>query len=148
MRLTSLFLLGCCLCSFAARAQARESRVDLSCVTALELPTHGLLAARAPRSGTVHATIEIGPGGDISRINFASDSPTLEGEVRVALNLSRFSQHCAGRSVDFVFSFTLEDPPTDYILPPSTRFVPPNRFEFIFRRVKASVDPSSSKPKP
>lgn len=130
-------------CSSIAQAQKPESRVDLSCIGSLELPTHGLLAARAPHSGIVVATIKIGSGGALSKVKLAGDSPILEGEVRVALDNSSFTSRCAGRTLEFVFAFTLEDPPTDSILPPAARFLPPNRFEFVFRRVKPNLDSAS-----
>ena len=112
-------------------------------MSSLELPTHGLIAARAPRSGTVKAALQIGPGGALSNVEFTSDEPILEREVQVALNLSQFRKRCAGQRFEIVFSFELQDPPTDSILPPNVRFRPPNRFELVFRRVKPNFDPGS-----
>jgi hypothetical protein len=131
-------------------AQQQRSSSDLSCITSLELPTHGFLAARAPNSGIVHASVEIGPEGRLSKVQLTTDSSMsegLEGEVRVALGDSHFAQRCVGRTLRFVLSFKLEDPPTDSILPPTVRFVPPNRFDLVFRRLKSNLDPASQ-PKP
>ena len=55
------------------------------------------------------------------------------------MNLSQFAARCEDRTIEFVFAFKLEDPPTDHIVPPAVRFVPPNRFELIFRRIKPDL---------
>lgn len=65
----------------------------------------------------------------------------LRAEVEVALGLSRFDGKCDRHTVAFFFDFKLEDPPTDSVLPPAVRFVPPNRFDLVFRRVKPNNDP-------
>lgn len=88
---------------------------------------------------------KIGKKGQLSKLTLTGGNPGLRGEARVAMNLSRFAAKCQGRSLEFVFAFTLEDPPTDSIIPPGVRFVPPNRFELIFRRVKPIVDFAPSK---
>ncbi len=132
-------LTGLALCR-SMPAQSRDPMDGLRCVSSLELPTHGLFAARAPSSGTVSATFEVAPGGTVSKLQLSTEGPPhdeLGGEVRVALDGSRFAERCVGRHLTFVFSFTLQDdPPTDSILPPTVRFLPPNRFELVFRRVK------------
>ena len=122
-------------------AQPPSSSVDLSCVSSLELPTRGLLAAGAWSSGTILALGQIGKRGQLSKLQLRGGNRGLQGEVRVAMSLSQFNARCEGRTVEFAFAFTLEDPPTDNIVPPVVRFVPPNRFELIFRRVKPSYDP-------
>jgi hypothetical protein len=71
----------------------------------------------------------------------------LKGEVQVAMQLSRFASRCSGKEIKLVFMFTLTDPPVDSVLPPAVQFVPPNRFELTFRRLRANVDPVSP-PKP
>lgn len=126
-------------------AQQGSESADFSCVNSLELPTRGLFAARAPGSGSVRAMVTIGKEGTLSKMQFTTDGPApqvLEAEVRVALDSSRFEQRCSGRTLEFVFSFRVEDPPTDFILPPAVRFQPPNHFELVFRRVKANLDPT------
>jgi len=70
-----------------------------------------------------------------------------KSEVRVALELSQFDTTCRGRVIAIVFDFTIEDPPTDSIVPPGVKFVPPNRFELVFRRVKANFDPAPTEPR-
>ncbi len=79
-------------------------------------------------------------------MQFTSDDPALEREVQIALNLSKFKKSCAGRKFELVFSFELADPPADSVLPPDVRFLPPNRFELVFRRVKPNIDPASPAP--
>jgi hypothetical protein len=120
--------------------QTRIAAADHSCVKSLELPTRGLLAARAGTSGTVHATGRIGEDGQLDKLDLTDANRILQGEVRVAMNLSKFDARCKGQSVEFIFAFTLEGPATDYIIPPAVRFAPPNRFELTFRRVKPNVD--------
>jgi hypothetical protein len=119
---------------------ARDESPDWSCVTSLELPTHGLIAARAGSSGTVNAHLRLGENGKVSELRLTGDSPALEGEVRVAIELSKFARRCKGRTIDLIFSFTLEDPPGDSIIPPRTRFFPPNRFDLVFRKLKPSPE--------
>jgi hypothetical protein len=118
----------------------QKPTVDLSCVDSLELPTRGLLAAGAGSSGVVHAAAGIGKDGKLSNLRMDGGNRGLRGEVRVAMNLSKFAAKCRDRTIDFVFAFTLEDPPTDSIIPPGVSFVPPNRFELVFRKVKPSLD--------
>ena len=136
--------------SSAALAQDAATTTDLSCVTSLKLPTHGFLAARAGTSGVVTAKIHIGDAGRVAELRFVSDNRYLQGEVQVAIELSTFAAQCDGRVLELVFSFTLEDPPADTIIPPAVQFLPPNRFALIFRRVKPSHDPGSPRrsPKP
>jgi hypothetical protein len=122
------------------KGQTRTSTADHSCVKSLKLPTSGLFAARAGTSGTVHATIRIGEDGQLDKIDLTDGNRILQAEVRVAMNLSKFDVRCKGQSVEFIFAFTLEDPPIDNIVPPAVSFVPPNRFELTFRRVKPIVD--------
>src|SRR5689334_14616059 len=93
--------------------QERTLDRSLSCVASLELPTQGLLAARARSSGTVTALVRVGGEGHSSALELTGVDDLLKGEVRVALNLSRFAPECRGRSVQIVYAFTLEDPPTD-----------------------------------
>ena len=121
-------------------AQDTAHGADLSCAASLELPTRGLLAARAGSSGTVAAVIRIGKGGKMSALRLTGKNEILKAEVRVAIGLSHFTPRCAGRSLRVEFGFTLEDPPTPSIIPPAVRFIPPNRFELTFRRVMPNVD--------
>ncbi len=117
--------------------QTPASAADHSCVESLELPTRGLFAARAGASGEVYAVVRIGKEGQVDKLDLTGANRGLQAEVRVAMNLSKFDARCGGQSLDFIFAFTLEDPPTDNILAPGVRFVPPNRFELTFRRVKS-----------
>ncbi len=126
--------------------QRPVSKVDLSCVDALELPTRGLSAAGARESGVVDAVAHIGKDGRLSRLQLAGGNRALQGEVRVAMNLSKFAAACHDRMIEFVFSFTLEGPPVDSILPPGVRFVPPNRFELVFRQLKPIYDVAPPQP--
>ena len=64
------------------------------------------------------------------------------------MQLSQFAATCDSRTVEFVFGFTLQEPATDSIRPPGVRFLPPNRFELIFRRVKPNLDFAPTQPKP
>jgi hypothetical protein len=129
----------CFLCGGFLQAQKPVADTDLSCVRSLELPTRGLAAARSDASGTVSARVHVGAGGKIASLDLDGGTLALRAEVEVAMSLSEFSGKCQGRAVGFVFHFTLEGPAMDYIVPPGVRFLPPNRFELIFRRVKPSV---------
>src|ERR1700682_6109828 len=84
----------------------------LSCVDSLELPTRGLFAAGAGKSGIVYAIAHIGKDGQLSRLELNGGGPRLQAEVRVAMGLSRFTAQCNDRTVEFVFAFTLEGPAT------------------------------------
>ena len=127
--------------------QGQKPSRDLSCVTSLELPTRGLLAA-AGESGVVNAVIQIGTDGRLSHLELIGGNRLLRGEVRVAMNLSKFAAGCDGRTIEFVFAFTIASPPADSIRPPGVRFLPPNRFELVFQRVKPIYDlaPSGNPP--
>ena len=107
------------VCRNLAYPQGRVPHGDLSCMSSLELPTHGLLAARASSSGTVKASLQVGPRGSLSKTTFTSDDPILEREVQIALGLSVFGKRCAGRTLEVVFSFLLQDPPRYLTLPPA-----------------------------
>lgn len=124
------------------------ANADLSCVDFLELPTRGVIAAAAGTSGVVRAVAHIGEQGRLSSLELDGGGTRLQGEVRVAINLSQFASKCHDRTVEFVFAFTLQGPPTDSILPPGVRFRPPNRFELVFRQLKPIIEvvPSQSKP--
>ena len=126
--------------SCAIDAHAAEGAYGLSCFEYLELPTRGLLAAKAGESGTVRAHIRIGKDGGITQLKLLGGNPGLQAEVRVAMTLSRLNKICKNSVIDLVFAFSLEDPPTDYITAPAVRFVPPNRFELTFRRVRPNVE--------
>jgi len=116
--------------------QTRTSVGDYSCVRSLELPTRGLFAARAGTSGSVHVVVWIAKDGQVGKLDLTGANPILQAEVRVAMNLSKFDSRCEGQSLEFSFAFRLEAPPTDNIIPPAVQFIPPNRFELTFRRVK------------
>src|SRR5882724_993393 len=106
---------------------------NLSCVASLELPTQGLFAARAATSGTVTALIRLDSSGRLAALQLTGSDEFLKADVSVSLNLSRFTTRCGNRNVEVIYSFTLEDPATDWIIPPAVRFAPPNRFELTFR---------------
>lgn len=131
-----------------ARAQRVGQASDLACAVSLELPTRGLLAAGAGSSGVVEATLRIGDGGQPAEVKLTGGNGALQGEVRVALGLSTFAKECKGRDIQLVYSFELQDPPTDAIIPPAVRFVWPNRFEVVFRRVKPNIDPGRPRSAP
>ena len=103
-------------------AQTKTLTADYSCVESLELPTRGLLASTAGTSGTVHAAVRIGKDGQINKLDLTGANRVLQAEVRVAMNLSKFAVQCEGKSLDFIFAFTLEDPATDHTIPPGRTF--------------------------
>ncbi len=88
----------------------------------------------------MHAVVKINKNGQVGSLDLFGDNKALRAEVEVAINLSKFDARCGGRVVEFIFAFTLEDPPTDNIVPPAVRFSPPNRFELTFRKVKPNID--------
>lgn len=140
-RVSALAALSVALSSLLSGQEPGLDR-RLSCVASLELPTQGLFAARAATSGTVTAVISLDAGGRLAALKLTGNDEFLKGEVGVSLSGSRFTPKCRHRSVEVIYSFTLEDPATDLIIPPAVRFVPPNRFELTFRRVKPNVDPA------
>jgi len=134
------------LCVYPTKGRAEEGKgFDLSCVTSLDLPTHGFLAA-ASESGTVEVEIHLDGKTKAANVELRGGNPGLQGEVRAAIEMSKFGARCNGRVLKFVFAFTVQDPASDSILPPAVRFVPPNRFELTFRRVKPNHDPGSTPP--
>jgi len=136
----------CAAIAAVLRAQTPATDTDLSCFTSLLLPTTGAFAARAGASGIVQARFAIGKQGELSSLDISGENPVLNAEVRVALSLSQAAARCENRTVQLVFAFTLKDPMSDDILPPAVRFVPPNRFELTFRRVKPNIEPAPPRP--
>jgi hypothetical protein len=124
----------------ALNGQTQPATAYASCIKSLELPTRGLLAARAGTSGTVGAVVFVGKDGKIEKLDLTGGNNILQAEVRVAMELSSFDGACQGKRIPLTFDFTLTDPPTDNILPPAVKFVPPSRFELTFRRVKPNID--------
>jgi hypothetical protein len=143
MRRCQSLLTGFCTALITAAilpGQTPPSAALPSCVKSLQLPTQGLFAARAGVSGNVRALVQIGKNGQVGKVDLTGPNRILQAEVQVAMSLSEFESGCEGESLEFIFIFTLQDPPTDNILPPAVRFVPPNKFELTFRRVKPNVD--------
>jgi hypothetical protein len=67
-----------CLLPFEVNAQqARE--VDLSRISWLELPTHGLLAAGSGESGTVEAEFYIDKKGEVLELTFRTSACNSAG---------------------------------------------------------------------
>jgi hypothetical protein len=120
--------------------RAPTQTFDMSCIVSLELPTTGLLAPRAEDSGTVRAVVHIGEAGHPSKVDLMGGNKGLQGDVQVAMKLSDFAPDCEGRTLEFVFAFTLEGPPTHTRIPPGVTFKPPNRFDLVFRRLKPNIE--------
>jgi hypothetical protein len=128
-------LLACSMAFSLNEFGAERARNDLSCVKFLHLPTHGILATYAQGSGTIYAEIHLGKRGELSRVLLTgSEDRALRGETDVAISMSKFAERCAGRTLHFVFSYILQDPPADSIIPPQVLFSPPNHFELTFRK--------------
>ena len=125
---------------FALNGQTQPATAHASCIKSLELPTRGLMAARAGASGTVDAVVLVRTDGKIEKLDLTGGNNNLQAEVRVAMELSTFDSTCQGQRILLTFDFTLTDPPADNILPPAVKFVPPSRFELTFRRVKPNID--------
>ena len=146
---TTILLASCCAAALPllCTAQASMPLHELGCVGALELPTRSILSSRAVTSGTVIVTVQVGIDGKAAQIDMLGESAALKGEVQVAMTLSTFLPKCAGKKLELVFAFKLEDPPSESILPPGVRYMPPNRFELIVRKVKANQDAAVPLPK-
>jgi len=146
---TTILLASCCAAALPLLCTAQGSMPlhELGCVGALELPTRSILSARAVTSGTVIVTVQVGIDGKAAQIDMLGESAALKGEVQVAMTLSTFLPKCAGKKLELVFAFKLEDPPSESILPPGVRYMPPNRFELIVRKVKANQDAAVPLPK-
>lgn len=147
MRGAALVLMALSLNAPCVAQQQPAGFADLVCTTSLMLPTHGILAATATASGVVTTEGKIAVDGEIADLEIHGGDLALQSEVRIAMQLSKFAARCKGRKVRFIFSFTLQDPPTDSILPPEVHFLPPNRFELTFRRRKPNLDPAGPPPK-
>lgn len=128
------------ICCDYGLARGQSAWSSLSCISSLELPTRGLAAARASGSDTVVATVRVGTRDALPKIELVGGDLGLKTEVEVALRESKFSDRCTGKDIKLIFEFRLQDPPTENITPPVVRFLPPNRFLLIFRRVAPVVD--------
>jgi outer membrane biosynthesis protein TonB len=98
------------------------------------MPVYPKLADMARISGSLTATVVLGPDGSIEKtlIDIGTASTTARQlfppEVEKALRASAFRKACGGKSVTLVFSFVLGEELDPQGLPQRVSFGYPNRF--------------------
>lgn len=136
---------------FASASPGQTQRTEnpnVECIDRLLLPGFGAMARAAQRAGTVEAKIRVGKAGTVDRgaIELASPDPRLADEVRIMLELSKFSPRCGGKTVRLFFTFVRDGTPVENPVPLFI-FIPPNRFEVVSRPTLPSVDYAPDGPK-
>lgn len=112
----------------------------MACVIALNVPTSNVASRFAESGGIVEASVLVGRKGNIARMTVRGPEEALKIEVEAHLRQSRFRIGCAGRTLQFVFSFQFEGEPTKERLPPKVIFEPPNRFSIVSQRAVPIID--------
>jgi len=134
--------LGCMLLgvTFGFAQPVDSGSHPLACVQTLALPTQGVFAPHASSSAAVRVMVTIGEGGRVKEAVLRGGDKILQAEVKAALELSEFRTDCASKTEEITFSFKLIDPPVSAMLPPAVRFIPPNTFEIVYRRIRPRVE--------
>jgi outer membrane biosynthesis protein TonB len=132
MRLmAALALLGL----WTAQAQpAADTESNTQCIERLRMPVYPKLADAARISGSLTATVVLGPDGSIQNtvldmgLASATAKRMFPRAVEEALRASAFRKACGGRSVTLVFNFVLGEELDPNHLPQAVSFGYPNRF--------------------
>jgi hypothetical protein len=97
------------LCPAGIRAQTGS---PMECVSALRLPRYGALAREAKIAGKGSVHLQVGPDGRASNLKIVGLHPLLERELTIAAEEARFLEPCAGKSLVFEFTFSIEGEPS------------------------------------
>ena len=112
-----------------------QTETNIACMERLEIPTYPALAEQARITGTVIATVALGPGATVTSISSASDHgkahPILVGSVEKSLRASKFATACAGKQVGLIFNFVIEGTPVGSHPPQTVSFAYPNQFRIV-----------------
>jgi hypothetical protein len=98
-----------------AAGQNTGDNSNVSCIARLDVPSYPSLAAKARRSATVAAAVDIGFGGAIQgvttdvRDSVAGVEKLFVMNVENSLRASKFAPTCNGRTVRLKFQFLLGD---------------------------------------
>jgi len=94
----------------------------------MQIPPYSSTARRSTVGGDVKAVIRIGVSGKIDKLSVTStDSNLVEAVEPILRNRTTYSESCAGKEFELLFTFRLEGKPEAN--PPETvRFQPPNHF--------------------
>jgi outer membrane biosynthesis protein TonB len=113
---------------------AVDSRSNAYCIERLQTPAYPKLADAARISGSLTATVKLGPDGSMQDavLDMGTGSATARRlfppAVEQALRASAFRKDCSGRSVTLVFIFVLGENPDPNRLQQTVSFGYPNRF--------------------
>lgn len=123
------------------QAAERVTRDIGRCVVNLALPRFGPVAESGGATGPVKALIQLGPGGKITNIAFKDGELGHHQEISGYLKMSEFAPSCAGKTVEILFSFRIDDRGS-----PNCRFMwinfrGPNHFVLtLLPRTQAIID--------
>jgi hypothetical protein len=107
-----------------------EDRLNLACVTRLQLPFYPPIAQSAAVGLRMTVAIVLADGGAPQSIAYEDISGTMPDarlffpEIERAVKGSQFAPTCSGKTVRFTFAFRLDRDP-----PKAIWFETPNRFE-------------------
>jgi len=105
------------LLSISASARAADNKTPnlfADCAVDLVFPTDGLLARSAGgSSGPIIVSMRLGTGGRVESLKFDGGGDLFNRQIAQAMNASKFASKCAGQTLRFVFSFTIDGEPSN-----------------------------------
>jgi hypothetical protein len=110
------------------------------CAAEMEVPQ--LRPAIVNMTGEVFATVKIDGRGRAKsiRIKTAPNGKVLANEIEFLLRVkTKYLRECSGESVDFLFAYTLEGEPCDF-LQWRVIYRPPNRYTIVSRPLKPMAE--------
>jgi hypothetical protein len=121
--------------SWTASAQSKQdTESNTHCIERLRMPIYPKLADAARISGSLTATVMLGPDGSIQNIAVVTAGTSATAKrlfppvVEDALRASALSNTCGGRSVRLVFHFVLGEGMDPNHLSQTVSFGYPNQF--------------------
>lgn len=127
-----LLMISSALVGQSCARTAPQDRLNVPCVTRLQLPFYPPIAQSARVSASMTAAIVLSSSGSIQSIALEdvsgprpdSDERIFRPEIERALKASQFAPTCGGKPVRLAFAFQIDRHP-----PKSVWFEFPNRFE-------------------
>jgi hypothetical protein len=112
----------------------------MDCVKELMVPRYNLSSRRSATGGTVSVSVLVGSDGRPAKIDAIASDSNLAEEVRAyLLHETTYSEACAGKVIDFKFTFELKGEP-EWDPPVFVKFRPPNHFIIVSRPRKPNIN--------
>ena len=129
--LTLVLIISSVLVGLSCAKAAPEDRLNMACVTRLQLPLYPPIARSSLVTVRMTAAISLANEGSVQSITFEGISGTNPDlaklffpEVERSLRASQFASTCGDKTVRLIFSFQMDRHP-----PAGVWFEFPNRFE-------------------